>query len=496
MTQLGGVPPTRIALANDREVRGDGAYILYWMSAARRTTYSFALERALDWARELDKPLIVLEPLRAGYEWACDRFHAFVIDGMRDNAVALEAAGALYYPYVEPKPGDGQGLLEALAANACVIVTDEAPFFFLRRMLVAVAPRLPVRVEAIDGNGIVPLRTITQSFTFAHQYRRFVQKLIRPHLVRPPIAKPLKDALLTTATLPVSITSRWPMAKGLDDPGSILLRLPIDHRVPVVEDRGGHVFAKRRLDAFVSKRLSSYGERSHPDEHVSSALSFHLHFGHISAHEVFARVTESADWSIEKMAPKANGRRDGFWNISEAADGFIDELITWREIGLARAIHSRDTITMDDLPSFARLTLEAHAADRRPYVYDYDAFENGRTHDPIWNAAMRQLREEGRIQNYMRMLWGKKILEWSARPSDALATMIALNDRWSVDGRDPSSYTNIGWVLGLYDRPWAPQRPIFGTVRYMSSDAAMKKLRMKEWLARWGERGQRSLAQE
>ncbi len=487
---LGDVPPTRIALSNDHDVRRDGAYVLYWMTAARRTTYSFALERALAWAIELGRPLIVLEPLRVAYPWASDRFHAFVIDGMRDNAAALEAAGALYYPYVEPSPGAGKGLLEALAADACLVVTDDAPFFFLRRMLEATAPRVPVRLEAIDGNGIVPLRAITQGFTFAHQFRRFVQKMIRPHLVRMPIAEPLSGLRLARGSLPTAITSRWPRSSDLADAPSICARLAIDHRVPIVEDRGGSAFGRARLDAFIRSRLADYADaRSHPDDAAASGLSFHLHFGHLSAHEVFARLTAHADWSIDKMAVKANGRRDGFWNASDAVDAYLDELITWREIGLARATHARDVITWDDLPSFARQTLEAHAHDRRAHVYELTAFEEARTHDPVWNAAMRQLREEGRIQNYLRMLWGKKILEWSAHPRDALDTMIALNDRWSVDGRDPSSYTNIGWVLGLYDRPWAPERPIFGRVRYMSSDAAVKKLRMREWLSRWAERG-------
>jgi deoxyribodipyrimidine photo-lyase len=480
---LHDVPPVRIALANDAEVRADGAYVLYWMTAARRTRWSFALDRAVRWARELARPLVVLEALRVDHPWACDRFHAFVIDGMRDNAAAFARAGVTYLPYVEPRPGEGKGLVEVLAKRACVVVTDDAPFFFLGRMLAKTAPRLPVRVEAIDGNGLLPLRAVAQDFAFAHQFRRFVQKTIRPHLVMP-----APDALEGVSMRPVdlgAITARWPAA---DLERVALAQLPIDHGVPVVEDRGGHGLARARLDAFVKKRLGGYGDRSHPDEHVSSGLSFHLHFGHVSAHEVFARVTESVDWSIAKMAAKANGRRDGFWNASEAADGFLDELITWREIGLARAAHrGRDAIAWDDLPSFAKKTLEAHASDRRAYVYDRAALEEGRTHDRIWNAAMRQLREEGRIQSYLRMLWGKKILEWTRDPREALDAMIALNERWSVDGRDPSSYTNVGWVLGMYDRPWAPERPIYGVVRYMSSDAAMRKLRMKEWLARWGD---------
>jgi deoxyribodipyrimidine photo-lyase len=496
---LGDVPPTRIVVLGDRQARPEGAYVLYWMTAARRTTHSFALERALRWARELRRPLVVLEALRVDHRWASDRFHAFVMDGMRDNAAALEAAGATHYAYIEPRAGEGRGLLEALAARACVVVTDHAPFFFLRRMAAAASARIDVRFEAIDGNGLLPLAAVTQGFTFAHQFRRFVQKNLRPHLVRMPLAEPLRDATLVRGEAPpAEITARWPRTLEFADSFALCSRLPIDHRVPIVEDRGGSRFGRARLDAFVRARLSSYPERSHPDEDAVSGLSFHLHFGHVSAHEVFARVAASTDWTLEKLGTKAHGRREGFWNVSEPADAFLDELVTWREIGLARAAHAgTELVRWEDLPAFARTTLGAHAADRRAYVYDLATLETGGTHDVVWNAAMRQLREEGRIQNYLRMLWGKKILEWSAHPRDALASMIALNDRWSVDGRDPSSYTNIGWVLGLYDRPWAPERPVFGVVRYMSSDAAVKKLRMKAWLAKWGERAQqRSLALE
>ncbi len=494
------IPPIRVAVLRPDEPRAGGSYVLYWMTAARRTSYNFALERAVQWARELGKGLVVLEPLRIGYPWASDRFHAFVMDGMRDNEEALAASGALYHPYVEPEPGAGKGLVETLAKDACVVVTDEAPFFFLPRMLAATAPALTTRLEAVDGNGLVPLRSVTQVFTFAHQFRRFVQKTIRPHLEPLPSADPLRGVKLAPVTLPRAVTERWPRvpAADLGAPAGLVSRLAIDHRVPVAPDRGGHALAKKRLAAFVRARLSAYHEdRSHPDDDAASGLSFHLHFGHLSAHEIFASLARHTDWSIAKLGAKAHGRREGFWGMSDAADAYLDELVTWRELGLARAAQRKDTIEWADLPAFARTTLAAHARDPRPHVYDLAALEEGRTHDAVWNATMRQLREEGRIQNYLRMLWGKKILEWSARPEDALETMVALNDRWSVDGRDPSSYTNIGWVLGLYDRPWAPERPIFGMVRYMSSDAAVKKLRMKEWLARWGDRAvQRSLVLE
>jgi deoxyribodipyrimidine photo-lyase len=159
--------------------------------------------------------------------------------------------------------------------------------------------------------------------------------------------------------------------------------------------------------------------------------------------------------------------------------------VTWRELAYVFCHHDPDHATWDALPPWARKTLTDHGRDPRPVLYARAELEAAATHDPIWNAAQRQLVAEGRIHNYLRMLWGKKILEWSKSPREALATLIELNNKYAVDGRDPNSYSGILWTLGLFDRPWGPVRPIFGTIRYMSSDATKKKLDMDEYLARW-----------
>ena len=140
----------------------------------------------------------------------------------------------------------------------------------------------------------------------------------------------------------------------------------------------------------------------------------------------------------------------------------------------------------ESLPAWARATLARHAADPRPHVYTLADFEAARTHDPLWNAAQTHLLREGRIHNYLRMLWGKKVLEWTASPEEALAVLVELNNKYAVDGRDPNSYSGIFWVLGRYDRPWGPERPVFGTVRYMSSQNTLRKLRVRQYLARYG----------
>jgi deoxyribodipyrimidine photo-lyase len=219
---------------------------------------------------------------------------------------------------------------------------------------------------------------------------------------------------------------------------------------------------------------------------ATSGLSPYLHFGHISAHEVFARLAHREDWSPDDLAATATGRRRGWWGTSEPAEAFLDQLVTWRELGFNTCAHRPDFDAFEALPGWALRTLAKHAGDRRPALYRADQLERAQTHDPLWNAGQRQLVREGRLHSYIRMLWGKKILEWSERPEDALAVMIELNNKHALDGRDPNSYSGIFWVLGRYDRPWGPERPVFGTVRYMSSESTARKVRVREYIRRYG----------
>nr|NIL98164.1 deoxyribodipyrimidine photolyase [Planctomycetales bacterium]NIP70316.1 deoxyribodipyrimidine photolyase [Planctomycetales bacterium] len=176
------VPELRVRRGNTAEANPDGDYVLYWMIAFRRTRWNFSLQRAVDWARALKKPLLILEALRCDYRWASDRLHNFVIQGMRDNAADLEGKPVLYYPYLEPSAGAGRGLLRSLAQRACVVVTDDFPCFFLPRMVKAAGYKVPVRFELVDANGILPLRAADKVFARAHDFRRFLQKNLRPHL--------------------------------------------------------------------------------------------------------------------------------------------------------------------------------------------------------------------------------------------------------------------------------------------------------------------------
>ncbi|MEZ5962543.1 MAG: deoxyribodipyrimidine photolyase [Planctomycetota bacterium] len=471
-------------------VRADGDYVLYWMTMARRRRSNFALQRAVDWCRHLGKPLLVLEALRCDYPWASDRMHRFVLDGMRDNAVAFADGGARYYAYVEPERGAGKGLLRALAERACVVVGDEFPCFMLPRMTAAARAQVTCAFELVDGNGLLPMRAADKAFARAFDFRRFLQKVLAAHLGETPHDDPLARAnLLPPPAVPRSILQRWPEAGArlLGGDGSALAALPIDHDVPIVADvAGGAEAGRRRLLRFCRDVVARYEERNLPDADATSGLSPYLHFGHVGAHEVLAAVLRGRDWSPERASARVTGQATGWWGLPTAVEGFLDQAVTWRELGYNACFHLESYDEWESLPGWARATLDQHASDARPHVYAHAEFETARTHDPLWNAAQTQLRREGIIHNYLRMLWGKKILEWSPTPRAALATMIELNNRWALDGRNPNSYTGIFWCLGRYDRPWAPERPIFGIIRYMSSDSAMRKIKPRAYLQAYG----------
>jgi len=288
------------------------------------------------------------------------------------------------------------------------------------------------------------------------------------------------------AALQPDVVDHWPPASPelLEGKGSALEELPIDHTVPAVPTAGGFEAARRALAAFVRDRLASYRDgHNHPDDQATSRLSPYLHFGHVSAHEVFEAVMRHERWTLGRLGPRATGMREGWWGVGASAEAFLDQLVVWRELSF-NTCHRRpdDYFRYESLPAWALTTLAAHAGDPRPFHYDHSAFEQARTHDPLWNAAQSEMVRDGWMHNYMRMLWGKKILEWTTSPQEALETMIALMNRWSLDGRDPNSYAGYMWTLGKYDRPW-PELPIYGAVRSMSSDRAASKVRLKHYLA-------------
>ena len=483
-------PALRLHTLNDRAEDPNGSFVLYWMIAARRPTSSWALQHAVAHAERLGRPLVVLEALRADYPWASARHHRFVIDGMAHNRVAFDRPGVTYLPFVEPRPGDGQGLVATLADRACRVVTDHWPYLFLGDMVAAVGARTAVAMEAVDGVGLMPLAAVDRDFTVAHSFRRWMQRHLPAHLEQPPVEAPLDAVTPRPAPLlPRPWGERWrPAGEDLlaGDPAA-LARIDVPREpAPVPHTRGGAGAAEARLRVFLEQRMTGYHERpADLLQPTGSGLSAYLHFGHIGTWQVLRAVAERTGWTPDRLG-EITGKRHGWWGLPEGVEAFLDELVTWREAGHVFCHRNPDAHRLSALQSWAQETLAAHASDERPFAYELADFDAARTHDDLWNACQRQLRTEGRITNYLRMYWGKKILHWTEDPDTARDVLFELNNRYALDGRDPNSTLNLMWVLGLFDRAWGPVRPVFGKVRYMARSGVERKFRVAGYLRRYG----------
>lgn len=476
----------RIAHRNHAEPNTQGKYVLYWMQIFRRLEFNHALQYAVELANKLGKPLLIYEGLRCDYPWASERFHRFLLEGMCENAKSLKKDGHNYFSFVERKYGDGRGLMQALCEDACAVVTDDYPAFVVREHNARLSLRIRIPFIAVDSNGILPLQITQKAPYSAFHFRRIWQKNFVSAVADEPMKSPLSKLKNRAKLFPRKhLTEQWPdSTPRLESMLKSIAEFPIDHQVQaVLQFPGTRAAALQRLRNFVNGGLLQYAERHNdPDFNSTSLLSPYLHFGKISTHEIVksALNKQPAGWSLSRIRNQ-NGSRDGFLRGNPSIEAFLDQAITWREIGFHYCYHDPQYDRFESLPRWARATLQKHAKDVRDPFYTLRQFESAQTHDPIWNAAQRQLLQEGIIHNYLRMLWGKKILEWSPDPQTALHWMIELNNKYALDGRDPNSYSGIFWIFGRFDRPWA-EREIFGTVRYMSSTNTARKVKLKEYL--------------
>lgn len=487
----------RLRLLTDHQPRSDGRYVCYWMQQHRRLHHNFALQHAVFRAREAGVPLLIYEGLRCDYPYASDRHHAVAVRGMVEHQAALADSGVAYLPYAEPRPGAGRGLVARLLAPAVEVVTDDVPHFVVPghlRALARLANEAGIRATAVDSNGLLPIRLLDKPCPTAAVFRRHLHRHARAALAAMPAADPLAEVALPRfdegwlGPIREQFGDHRPwLQRFVRDQRAALADLDIDHGIAPVAGTGGRTPGLANLARFLADGLERYADaRSDPESGAASGLSPALHWGHLASHEVVAAVlAREPDFDPGRL-PEKGGRRQGFWGLDDSSEAFLDELLTWRELGFSTAALIGDAaMAWDSLPAWARASLDAHRDDERPRTYTRAEFEAAATDDPLWNAAQRQLLREGRIHNYLRMLWGKKVLEWSSDPEQALATLFHLNDRYALDGRDPNSVSGITWCFGRYDRPW-PERAIYGVVRSMSSASAERKFKLGPYLDRYG----------
>lgn len=442
--------PERILLLNDLPRRSDGRYVLYWMQASQREAYNYALEYAIDRANELGLPLLVVFGIVDDYPEANERHYAFMLEGLRETAAALaerNIAFRLYY-------GAPDTVAINAAQSAALVVTDRGYLRHQRAWRQSVAEHAGCTVVQVESDSVVPVETASDKEEYAAR------------TLRPKIERHLKAYLLPLERRHLITTAftEQPEA-GLDLFDTTLLsRLKIDRSVrPTHTLIGGPAQARAKLKRFIKDRIDHYAdERNDPANTFQSGLSPYLHFGQISPVQIMLNVMQ------------ASTRRE---NLEQ----FLDELIVRRELAFNFVHYNPQYDSYTALPNWALKTLELHQADVREHTYTRGELEAAATHDPYWNAAMKEMLDTGTMKGYMRMYWGKKILEWSHTPEEAYYTTLALNNKYFLDGRDPNSFCNVAWIYGKHDRPWA-ERPIFGTVRYMNAAGLKRKFEIEKYV--------------
>jgi len=448
------IEPERIRPLNDLPANPAGRRVVYWMQQSQRAEGNPALEHAVARANELDRPLDVVFGLTDAYPEANARHYAFMLQGLDAVREALDARGIGF----ELHRGDPARVAAEAAQGAALVVADRGYMPVQVRWRSHLAREARVGVEEVEGDVVVPVAVVSDKEEFAAR------------TIRPRIHRHWRRFLAPLRTVDLRRRARPGGRRGGEvwrDADDLLARLAVDRSAaPADGFRGGTPEARRRLKRFVDHKLARYADlRNDPTMDYQSGLSPHLHFGQISPVEVALAADASG-------APRV------------AVDAFLEELVVRRELSINFAAFNPACETYAALPAWARQTLADHAADPRAYLYGFDRWEAAATHDEYWNAAQREMVRTGKMHNYMRMYWGKKILEWSRTPGEAFDTALRLNNRYELDGRGPNSCAGVAWCFGKHDRPWT-RRAVFGTVRYMNAAGLDRKFDMADYVARF-----------
>ncbi len=430
----------RVTCLNDLECCS-GAYVLYWMQGAQRAEWNHALEHAIERANGLKLPVVVGFGLTADFPEANARHYHFMLQGLRETQAALEKRGIRLAIRAECPTR----CIPKLAKKAALVVVDEGHLRIQRQWRAEVAEKVSCKMEEVETNLIVPVEAAAEKENFsAGTFRPRINRKLETYLV------PLKHRKPRIS----SMTMKLP---GLDlsDTGKVVKALRVDTPVGPVEGfTGGAKEAHRRLRTFIETKLDGYDtRRNDPNIDGVSNLSPYLHFGQISPLEIALKV-------------RAAARKGG--------DAFLEELIVRRELSSNFVYYNDQYDSFECLPPWVRRTLDYHAADEREYTYSLEEFETAATHDPYWNAAQKQMVLTGKMHGYMRMYWGKKILEWTKSPEEGFRVALHLNNKYELDGRDPNGFAGVAWCFGKHDRAWA-ERPVFGKVRYMNAAGLRRK---------------------
>ena len=450
---------------------GAGPYVLYVLDANLRTQENQALDTALTLANERGLPLVVLAELREDQPLASDRHHRFQLEGLRDVQRALTAQGIRVCVHVH-RPGKRADAAGQLIAQAALTVLDDVPTRPYRdrraRLLAAADATDGGPVLAVDASCLVPMRQVGRAYDRAFKFRNATKELRRTRLddAFPPVTprQPRYTGILGgDLGGDLKIESDDLSARDL---GELTAACAIDHTVPPVPAfPGGAAAAAAHWADWRDTRLSGYAAKRNDalQETYVSRLSPYLRHGMIAATRLAREATAIG---------------------GKGADKFLDELLIWREMSWAYAHYVPDHDTTRIIPDWAWETLKRREIDPRPALYDWETLARGETDDALWNAAQLSYFRRGYLHNNLRMTWAKELLTWTPGPEHTAELLVDLNNRYSLDGGDPNSYSGLFWCLGAFDRPFEPERKIFGTVRHRSTEVHAQRLDVAAYTAR------------
>jgi deoxyribodipyrimidine photo-lyase len=422
------------------------------MHRDQRVASNAALLHAQSIALDRRVPVIVIGCLSPEDLGKPQRLGRFLLEGLQQVETRLRAAGFGFFLL----QGAPVKTLEAFVkkVRAGLLVMDFSPLRAHRSWRDDLARALPVACHEVDAHNIVPAWTASPKLEIgARTFRPKIHERLADHLTELPalVRHPFPGP---TTVEPL----RWE---------DRLRDLHPNTSVPDIPGlRGGESAGAKALGLFLTQRLANYAiQRNDPTADATSALSAHLRFGHLSAQRVA--------WEVRRRALD-----------TPAGDAFLEQVIVRRELSDNFCLYNPQYDTFDGFPLWAQKSLNAHRRDKRPFLYTPSQFKNASTHDPLWNAAQKEMVLRGRMPGYLRMYWAKKVLEWSPSPEEALATVLALNDTYEMDGRDPNGYAGAAWAIGgAHDRPW-PERPVFGNIRYMNLNGCRTKFDVDAYIRR------------
>jgi deoxyribodipyrimidine photo-lyase len=445
----------RVTVHHGEAVDSQGRCVLYRMRRAQRALDNPALETAIDIANALDQPVVVFFALLSTNPIANLRHYTFMLEGLAETADQLAKRKIGFVLRIcAGASSDREFAAFCTHVRPSLVVGDEDP---VRRdsawkRAALLYPSAPL--WSVDADVIVPSRLLEKE--------QFAARTIRPRILArlPEFLKPVESHSLHVS---------WKGKQGIEPlavTAELADQLHLDRSVgPATDFRGGARAALSTLRRFMRDRLTNYATtRNHPELDGTSQLSPHLHFGQIGPHSIALAIDSSDAPSRDRIA-------------------FLEEMIVRRELAINFVRYNPRFRTLKSIEPWARRTLSEHRGDKRTYLYSEKRLENAETHDPLWNAAQRQMVTSGWMHGYLRMYWAKKVLEWSRTAEEAYAICVRLNDRYELDGRDPNGYAGIAWAIGgKHDRAWGPERPVYGKIRYMSLASTSRKFNSRAYI--------------